>query len=565
MGVNRCKVGACVEEALHTMASLAPAESKLPRKQATWGRLWYGQEQDETSRPKPPSQPDIGALGLVPLRHVSVTGRYRHREWLFAVGGAVVGIGGLVGVITYVARRSLHSKRPWVRTSRRARTAQIAWLGTRVGRVQVSARAQRIFANAARKEELDRSAEMRTAEQVAQTLGSMKGVMMKLGQMASYLDEGLPEAYRDAMASLQADAPPMAPELAAGVVKSELGGPPEEVFSRWDPVPIAAASIGQVHRAITSDGMAVAVKLQYPGVAEAMAADLENTDLIARSLRLLFPSLEPAEMIQELRARLSEEIDYTIEAQNQALFVARYRGHPFIHVPQLRPDLSTSKVLTMELAAGARLDEVATWTKEERDLAGEAIFRFVFRSLYRMHVFNGDPHPGNYLFRPSGHVTFLDYGLVKRFTPEEVEVFERMLRAAVLEPDAKAFRALLEEVGILARNAPVDTEDVFRFYGRFYDMVTQPGRREVTPEFASRMARLVFDVGDPVARYCNVPSMFVVVQRINLGLYAVLARLRAEADWRRIAEELWPIVDAPPSTPLGEAEAEWIRGGGGTP
>lgn len=531
--------------------NLPPGSHGHPRREAD---SWNGDTCDPTLRRVPP---------LAGLERPEVL---RRREWLLALGGAVVGIAGLIAVVAYVSKRSLRSERPWVRTSRRARTAQIAWLGTRVGRVQISSRAQRVFASAERKEALDRSAELRTAEQVAETLGSMKGVMMKLGQMASYLDEGLPEVYRDAMAGLQADAPPMAPELSAGVVEAELGAAPEQVFARWDEVPIAAASIGQVHRAITKDGMAVAVKVQYPGVAEAMAADLENTDLIARSLRLLFPSLEPQDMIKELRARLSEEIDYRIEAKNQSLFASRYRGHPFIHVPALREDLSTSRVLTMELAEGFRLDEVAKWSKQERNLAGECIFRFVFRSLYRMHVFNGDPHPGNYLFRPGGQVTFLDYGLVKRFTPEEVAVFEEMLRAAVLDPDPAEFRAVLERVGILARNAPIGTDDVFRFYGRFYEMVTEPGSREVTPEFASRMARLVFDVGDPVARYCNVPSMFVVVQRINLGLYAVLARLQAEADWRRIAEELWPIVDAPPSTPLGEAEAEWVRrGGGGAP
>lgn len=447
---------------------------------------------------------------------------------------------------------------PWVHTSRRARTAQLAWLGSRVGMTQVSARAQRLFASAERKVELDRSMELKTAAEVSQTLGSMKGVMMKLGQMASYLDEGLPESYRAAMSQLQADAPPMAPELAAQVIQAELGGRPEDVFATWDPVPIAAASIGQVHRAITLDGQAVAVKVQYPGVAEAMAADLDNTDLIARSLRLLFPSLEPAGLVAELRARLFEELDYRVEADNQRLFCESYAGHPFIHIPAVVSELSTGKVLTMELADGVRLSEVEGWSQHERDMAGETIFRFVFRSLYQLKAFNGDPHPGNYLFRPGGQVTFLDFGLVKRFQPDEVAIFEDMLHAIVLEPDHEKFRRIMEDIGLLAPDAPLTTEEVVRFYGRFYELVLNHGKTPLTPEFASRMARIVFDVGDPVAHYTNVPSMFVVVQRINLGLYAVLARLRAEADWRRIAEELWPMVNAPPSTPLGEAEAAWL-------
>ena len=456
-------------------------------------------------------------------------------------------------------RRSVRSTRPWVPTSRRARTAQLARLGSRVGKTQVSGRARQVFASAARREELDRSVELRTAQQVAETLGSMKGVMMKLGQMASYVDDGLSETYRAAMAQLQADAPPMAPELAAGVVEEELGGSPEALFAEWDPVPIAAASIGQVHRAITRDGEPVAVKVQYPGVAEAMAADLDNTDLIARSLRLLFPSLEPSALVTELRARFTEELDYRIEAANQKLFADYYAGHPFIHIPAIRDDLSGSRVLTMELAVGSRLEVAEKWPKEERDLAGEAIFRFVFRSLYRMHAFNGDPHPGNYLFRPGGHVTFLDFGLVKRFQPSEIHIFEEMLRTLVLEPDHEQFRRIMEDVGLLARGAPLDTEDVVKFYSRFYELVSTDRTTPLTPQFASRVARQLFAVSDPVVKYCNVPSMFVVVQRINLGLYAVLAQLGSEANWRRVAEELWPIVDAPPSTRLGEAEAEWAR------
>lgn len=450
----------------------------------------------------------------------------------------------------------------WVPTTRIARTAELAMLGSRVGTSQLSARAHRIFASAERKAELDHSMEMRTAQQVAETLGSMKGVMMKLGQMASYLDDGLPETYRSAMSQLQADAPPMSSELAASVVTAELGAPPDRVFATWDPVPIAAASIGQVHRAITHQGEAVAVKVQYPGVAQAMAADLDNTDLIARSLRLVFPALEPEGLISELRARLSEELDYLTEADNQRLFGEYYKDHPFIHIPAVNDALSTGRVLTMELAEGVRLDRVETWSQEERDMAGETIFRFVFRSLYQMKAFNGDPHPGNYLFLPGGRVTFLDFGLVKRFEPEEVSIFEDMLRTLVLEPDHEAFRSIMERIGLLTPNAPLDTEEVVNFYGRFYELVLHRGVTALTPEFASKMARIVFDVGDPVAHYTNVPQMFVVVQRINLGLYAVLARLNARADWRRIAEELWPMVKAPASTPLGEAEARWAANHG---
>jgi hypothetical protein len=185
-----------------------------------------------------------------------------------------------------------------------------------------------VFASAERKVELDTAFELRTAEQVAAALGEMKGALMKLGQMASYLDQGLPEHVRGALAQLQSDAPPMSAELAAGVIRSELGHDPDVVFATWDPVPIASASIGQVHRAMTHDGEAVAVKVQYPGVAEAMASDLANIGLLFGGLGQLFPGFEPGPVVAELRERLTEELDYANEAANQIRFGEEYASCP---------------------------------------------------------------------------------------------------------------------------------------------------------------------------------------------------------------------------------------------
>ena len=162
------------------------------------------------------------------------------------------------------------------------------------------------------------------------------------------------------------------------------------------------------------------MKVQYPGVDEAIRADLVNTDLLFRVLGTMFPGLDPAPLVAELRERLTEELDYGIEAANQRLFADWYAGHPFIHVPAVVDELSTARVLTTEFAEGARFADVERWSQDERDLAAETIFRFVFRSIYRLHAFNGDPHPGNYLFRPGGQVTFLDFGLVKRYEAAEV-------------------------------------------------------------------------------------------------------------------------------------------------
>src|SRR2546421_1852275 len=265
----------------------------------------------------------------------------------------------------------------------------------------------------------------------------------------------------------------MSPQLAAGVVESELCLPPERAFARWDPEPIAAASIGQVHRAMTHDGSAVAVKVQCPGIAESMAADLANVALLRRMLKMTAPSQDVDALVAELRDRVLEELDYRREAENQQRFAAYYAGHPTIRVPGIAGDLSARRVVTSELSGGARWAELLTWSQEERDLAAETICRFVFRSLYGAHAFNGDPHPGNYLFHGDGQVTFLDYGLVKHYTPAEIATLENMAKALVVDRDVTAYRALLEEAGILTPGVDMSDERVVQYFGYFYDMVME--------------------------------------------------------------------------------------------
>jgi predicted unusual protein kinase regulating ubiquinone biosynthesis (AarF/ABC1/UbiB family) len=447
-----------------------------------------------------------------------------------------------------------------LRNSLVSRNGRLAAIGVRTGTRHVVHTVRRATATPDQRFELDAAHQVRTAEEIAAVLGELKGALMKLGQMASYLDDGLSEPVRDALAQLQQDAPPMAPELSAQVVREQLGDVPERVFAQWDPVPIAAASIGQVHRAVTHTGLPVAVKVQYPGIGDAIRADLVNTDLLFRALGLLFPGFEREPLVDELRARLVEELDYTIEAANQRLFADWYADHPFIHVPRVIDGLSTRTVLTTELAGGARFAEAETWSQEERNAAAESIFRFVFRSLYRLHAFNGDPHPGNYLFRPDGRVTFLDFGLVKRYTPDEVRLFQSLIESFVIDHDLARFRRVLEANNIL-KVAPIPDEDVGEYFGHFYEFVLEDREVAFTPEYASESVRRMFDVSSPyahVAKSSNVPPAFVVTQRINLGLHAVLGRLRAQRNWRRIAFELWPFVDGPPSTPMGEAEAQWL-------
>jgi predicted unusual protein kinase regulating ubiquinone biosynthesis (AarF/ABC1/UbiB family) len=426
------------------------------------------------------------------------------------------------------------------------------------GGARYAASAPRLFAAAGEnREQLRHDLALQTAEDVATTLGTMKGVLMKIGQMASYVDDGLSPAVRRTLSRLQDSVPPMSPELAARVVQEELGMPPERAFASWDPEPIAAASIGQVHRAITLDGRAVAVKVQYPGIAETIAADLGNVSLLRRMLRITAPAQDVDALLAELRDRVLEELDYRREAENQRMMAAYYDGHPTIAIPGIVSELSTRRMVTSELSDGARFAELAGWSQQERDLAGETIYRFVFRSLYEVHAFNGDPHPGNYLFHGGGRVTFLDFGLVKHFTAAELQPLMHMARDLCVRQDPEAFRRSMEEAGFLRPGAPLSTETLVEHMAVFYDTIREPGRLTMTGDYASAVVRRFFDVRSPVAEYVSVPRSYVILQRINLGLFAVLGELSATADWRRIAEEIWPFVQAPPSTPMGEAEAAW--------
>jgi predicted unusual protein kinase regulating ubiquinone biosynthesis (AarF/ABC1/UbiB family) len=356
----------------------------------------------------------------------------------------------------------------------------------------------------------------------------------------------------------------MSADLAAQVIREELGRHPDELFVEWDPQPLASASIGQVHRAVVVDpatGLerAVAVKVQYPGVAEAIAADLRNADLLGAILKQGFGGLDPDEMVAEIKERITDELDYELEARNQTVFADHYRGHPFIHVPEVLPSLSTRRVLTTELVTGHTWAEALTWDQRQRDMIGETLFRFVFRSLYGMHLFNGDPHPGNYLFHGDGRVTFFDFGLVKHFSDAEMHTFVSMVRTAAYEHDVPAFRRILESAGMLRPGAPVPDDEVGEYFSQFYESVREDKTVTWSGEYSSRIVRHTFDRTSPISQYATVPKAFVFIQRINLGLYALLGELTASGNYRKMAEELWPFVQGPPSTPMAEVEQPWLR------
>lgn len=440
----------------------------------------------------------------------------------------------------------------------RKRAIKAARIGVTISARSAAQKASKKFLPEQASSRVDAHVRIKNAQDVLEQLGNMRGVMMKLAQMAGYLDTRVPQPVREALSQLQSQAPPMTWELAKGVIEEELGLPCSELFSEIEPQPFAAASIGQVHRAKTLDGAVVAVKVQYPQASSAIRADLSNTTWLSSVLHRLFPSWDTEEVVEELKERLSEELDYALEAEHQMRFFSYYQDHPFIVIPKVIGELSSKMVLTSELVEGASFSEVMSWSQNEKDMIGETIFRFVFRSLYRLKSFNGDPHPGNYVFLGGGKVGFLDFGFVKSFDLEEMATFEAMIKSMVLYPDPEEFSRVVIKAGLLRpAHGAILAQDVTEYFRIYYDLVLRDEYFAVTERYPSALLSHSFSVSHPIAPYLNVPRSFVVVQRINLGLYAVLAQLGASANWRKIAEDIWPFVNSGPTTELGRLEEAW--------
>lgn len=405
----------------------------------------------------------------------------------------------------------------------------------------------------------------RQADRYVERLGRSRGVLMKVGQILSFvaMDDAVETSYRGiyqaAFARLQDNAPPMPARMAAEAITVELGRPPEELFASFDPIPLAAASIGQVHAATLHDGRPVAVKVQYPGVEQAIRSDLANTELVTTFLKLLFTAMagsfraDVRTVAAEISARIGEEIDYRNEAANQQQFADLYRGHPFIRVAEVLPELSTRRVLTMDLVDGLRYTKALSAEQRLRDAWGEAIFRFMVANLSR-GLFNADPHPGNYLFHLDGSVTFLDFGCVKRFSAEQAHDIQAVGQA-VIDQDQQQLMSAAIAAGFVD---PADPPEAAAYLAWLTDSVrpyTAPQPFTYTPQFAAEVIRMFFPRGPhgPVLRKYSGTGEYTFITRIDTGITAVLGGLHATGPWRAIREEYH--CGGPPATAYGELEA----------
>jgi predicted unusual protein kinase regulating ubiquinone biosynthesis (AarF/ABC1/UbiB family) len=419
-------------------------------------------------------------------------------------------------------------------------------------------------ANVTRSDEGKRAAnerrQIKAAEQIVEVLGQMKGAAMKVGQVASFIDfAGLPPEAQDTfqrkLAELRDSAPQVPFKDMRKVIESDYGERLDDVFADFEEEPLAAASIGQVYRARLHDGRRVAVKVQYPGVAQAVRADLQNLGLLLRAAKRMAPGLDPKAMAHEIRERMTEELDYEHEAQAQRAFARAWRGHPFVVIPDVVTSLSREHVLVSEWVDGLGFEEVRKLDQPARDRFGEIVFRFFFGSLYRMGHFSGDPHPGNYLLMPDERVAFMDFGMTKRIPPEQIEDEAAFIRAA-LEGDAEALHARLVKMGFYAADDPdVDPQRLLEHMQALQGFYAEDRDFEITRAY---VAQLMFDASDPRSEYWDLmkrgtlPPDALLARRMEGLTLGVLGQLSATANWHRIMNE-W-LYDSPPATPLGEAE-----------
>jgi predicted unusual protein kinase regulating ubiquinone biosynthesis (AarF/ABC1/UbiB family) len=273
--------------------------------------------------------------------------------------------------------------------------------------------------------------DMEQVVKVITSVGKLKGVAMKLGQIMSYIDIAMPQELRDALSVLQTHAQPMEWQVVEDLVREELGDRASQLLERMERAPVSSASIGQVHRATLPDGTAVAVKIQYPEIAKAIAADFGPAAVGTKLASVFYPHARIDDFVREARERFLEECDYLHEAHCQSRFVEIYRDHPTLVVPAVHGDFCARRVLTTTFVEGRELDQFLDGDPPQalRDRIGEALFEFYIGSLFRHLIYNCDPHPGNYLFLDDGRVCMLDHGCTRQFEPRLVAKLGNLTRA----------------------------------------------------------------------------------------------------------------------------------------
>ncbi|MGH8889141.1 MAG: ABC1 kinase family protein [Acidothermaceae bacterium] len=378
--------------------------------------------------------------------------------------------------------------------------------------------------------------QQRTAEQLFKVLGELKGGAMKLGQALSVFEAAMPEQlaapYRDALTRLQEDAPPLPSPVVHKVLASQLGPDWRSLFTSFDDSPAAAASIGQVHRAIWSDGRPVAVKVQYPGAGKALLSDLNQLSRLGRLFGVLSPGLDIKPLLQELRERVAEELDYRLEAQSQHAFAKAYLDDPDIFVPDVLA--GADRVLVTEWVDGTPVSTILrSGTREQRDRVGLLYVRFLFSGPARAGLLHADPHPGNYRLCADGRLAVLDFGAVNRLPDGFPAAIGRLLNLALLGNREAVVDGLRAE-GFVNPGHEVNPDELLAYLNPFLD----PARHETFHFSRAWLREQATRIGDPrtpagaLARQLNLPPSYLLIHRVWIGGIGVLSQLDARGPFR---------------------------------
>ncbi|WP_194832938.1 AarF/ABC1/UbiB kinase family protein [Nocardia sp. XZ_19_369] len=428
-------------------------------------------------------------------------------------------------------------------------------MGTRLSMIGRTEQARQVLA--------ERST-LQAAQQLVTVLGGLKGAAMKLGQMLSVLDvDLLPEAHREMfrvkLAELRDQAPTVAFPAMRTVIEGDLG-PMARVFADFDETPIAAASIGQVYRARLHDGRAVAVKVKYPGVDDAVEADMRNLATFSRLWKSMLPSAADTDVLDEIARNIGSELDYVREARTQHRVAGRYRGHPFVTVPDSIEEYCGPHVLVTEFLEGEPYQRIRALPNAERNRIGELIYRFYISSLFTDFEFCGDPHPGNVLLAADGKLGFVDFGLYHSMDPVHVELERACLRAAG-EYRGDDLYDMWVQRGIVDPQSGVTAQECLEYVWAAAGWHLLDEEITITPELAT--GALILAV-DPRAaefrgmRQQRLPPEHVFSRRSDLFTFAALGQLEITNNWHRIARE-W-LYDEPPVTEIGRETARWRAG-----
>ena len=386
--------------------------------------------------------------------------------------------------------------------------------------------------------------QQRTAEQLFSVLGQLKGGAMKFGQALSVFEAAMPEhltgPYRAALTKLQESAPPMPVASVHKVLAEEFGPRWKRRFAEFDEHPAAAASIGQVHRAVYHNGTPVAVKVQYPGAGPALISDLNQLGRIASLFRILQPGLDVKPLLSELRARVTEELDYELEAANQKAMAKAFANDDEIFVPKVLA--GTPRVLVTAWLDGTPLAEViASGTEEQRDLAGLRMATLHFSAPARAGLLHADPHPGNFRLLPDGRLGVIDFGAVAHLPEGLPEPIGRLTRLA-LAGDAKGVLEGLRDEGFVPGNTDVDGRQVLDFLLPVLEPIASDEFRFTRAWLRSEATRLANPRSEAyqLGKRLNLPPSYLMIYRVTLGSIGVLCQLDAKAPYRGVLERWLP-------------------------